>query len=219
VLACINNWTQAPILARLQGLCRSGALGRLRSLEISVERTQPAKAAAGGDNWRVDRERAGGGILFDHGWHGMSILGRALAARPRKVRCALARRAQSELSVEDTAEVDVDYADGSRGRFTATWTAALRRNRALAAGERGSIELDNDVLCIEVDGERREERFAESLADGGYRPSWTAAIIREFVAEIADPARSRRAAGEALTCMRLLDAAYEADARGGSVEL
>lgn len=214
-VGCMNNWVHAPILARAQSLARSGQLGALREMEIVVERNQPARAAGGGDNWRVDPRRAGGGILFDHGWHGMTILGRAVPSAPLAVRGAMARRKHMDLAVEDTAEVEIDYEDGTRGRFSATWAADVRRNRVLIRAEAGSVEVENDVLRVHRRGRMTEERFAESLADGGYRATWTEAIVREFVDEVLHPARRGRALDEALTCMELLSAAYESDARGG----
>jgi predicted dehydrogenase len=214
VIACVNNWTHAPILSKVQSLAASGTIGRLRDVEIVVERSQPA-AAADSDNWRVDPVRAGGGILFDHGWHGMSIIGRVVGTMPTTVRGTMGRQRHLHLSVEDTAEVHVEFGDGTTGRFKATWAGEKRRNRVTVRGDAGSIEVENDLLKLHRGGQVTEHRFAESLADGGYRPGWTAGIARELLDEIAHPVRRGRALDEALTCMRLLVGAYESNARGG----
>jgi predicted dehydrogenase len=215
VVACVNNWNQAPILRRVQAVCRSRALGALRSFEIEVERTRPAAAAEDDDNWRIDPERAGGGILFDHGWHGLALMGRAVAAEPVAVSASLTRRRHHALRVEDTAVVDIEFADGMLGRFSATWAGDTRANRVTVRGERGTLEVADDLLRVSRGGRMLEERFDESLADGGYRIGWTTGIVREFLAEIAEPGRPARAIDEALDCMRLLAAAGESNARGG----
>lgn len=212
VVACVHNWTQAPILVRAREIVHSGALGELREMDLETLRTQPAAVATDAGNWRIDPERAGGGILFDHGWHGMSILVRTVGAKPRAVSGRIEKRKFRELAVEDTAEVRLEFAGGARARFGATWAAAQRLNRCRIVCARGTIEIENDRLRWPGG----EETFEESLAGGGYRPAWTAGIVREFVTEIEKPALRGRALTEALTCLRLLVATYESAARGGA---
>jgi predicted dehydrogenase len=218
-IACVHNWTQAPILARLGALARSGELGDVVELELETLRTQPAAVAtAPGDtsNWRTDPARAGGGVLYDHGWHGMSIILRTLGARPERVQGMIEKRRHHDLPVEDTAESRITLAGGKRARFFATWAADNRANRGRLVCERGTVELANDVLRITGDGRQvGEERFEESLAQGGYRPAWTAGIAREFASAVRDPAARGRALDEALTCQRLVLATYASAAQGG----
>jgi predicted dehydrogenase len=210
-IACMHNWTQAPILVRARELVAQGAIGRLRRVELETLRTQPAAVATDSGNWRIDRDKAGGGILFDHGWHGMSILLRAIGSRPLAVRGRVATEKHAGLAVEDTAAVEIEFPHGVSAGFFATWAAAERKNRARVEGDRGSLEIENDRLRSPAG----EERFAESLADGGYRPTWTGAVIREFLLERADPARRGRALEEAVTCLQLLQATYDSAARAG----
>jgi predicted dehydrogenase len=213
VVTCMHNWTQAPILVRARELAH--ALGPVRAMELVTLRTEPAGVAGDSANWRIDPAKAGGGILYDHGWHGMSILLRTLGARPTAVRAEAGRRKYHDLAVEDTVTVDVDFDGGARGRFEATWAASERRNRGAIECAAGRIELDGDHLR----SPRGEERFAESLAGGGYRPAWTAGIAREFRAEIEGRSARGRGLEEALTCLLLLETAYDSAKRNSLIPL
>jgi predicted dehydrogenase len=217
VVTCVHNWTQAPILQRAAEHARSGVLGALQRVDLVTLRTQPAAAVGDKGNWRVDPNKAGGGILFDHGWHGMSILLRSVGAAPRVIRGRTEKQRYLDLSVEDTSETWVEFANGVVGRFAATWAASERRNEGRLVCADGVIEVENSILRLRRgDTVLETEAFTESLAGGGYRPEWTASIVREFKREIDDP-RSRGASlTEALTALQMLMATYESAQRGGA---
>src|SRR5207253_3519237 len=123
------------------------------------------------------------------------------------------KRKFADLPVEDTVELEIAFAGGARGRFSATWAAGERRNRGTIECAAGTITIDNDVLR----SPRGEERFGESLAGGGYRPDWTAGIVREFRAEIEVAAPRGGGLGEAITCFALLQAAYDSAKRNSVI--
>src|SRR5262249_8737320 len=150
-IACVHNWPQAPILQRLSAIARSGELGEPVELVLETLRTQPAAvASAAGDtaNWRTDPTRPGGGVLDDHGWHGMPIILRTLETRPATVEGRTEKRRHHHLSVEDTAEARITLAGEKRARFFATWAAEERANRGRLLCARGRVELADDVLRI-----------------------------------------------------------------------
>ena len=78
VLHTVHNWLNAPICLRISALIDDGAIGAVRSVRWRTLRSQPAIAvsAPGVANWRVDPKLAGGGILFDHGWHALYCVAR-----------------------------------------------------------------------------------------------------------------------------------------------
>src|SRR5207247_2317607 len=77
VLHTVHNWHHAPIVRQTRALVADGAIGRVTDAAWQTLRTRPAAVADGGaDNWRVDPDIAGGGVLTDHGWHVCYILHR-----------------------------------------------------------------------------------------------------------------------------------------------
>ncbi len=78
VVHVVHNWLHAPVCLKISALIAEGAIGAVRSVSWRTLRTQPAVAATseGGQNWRVDPAMAGGGILFDHGWHALYCVAR-----------------------------------------------------------------------------------------------------------------------------------------------
>lgn len=214
VVGCVHNWTQAPILKRARQLAQDGNFGALQRVNMITVRTKPAAVAGDTSNWRVDPTKAGGGILFDHGWHGMSILLRSVAAMPRWVRGRIEKRRFVDLPVEDSSETWVEFENGVVGRYEATWAGTERRNRVALLCERGRIEVDNDTLRVfDHDALLETTVFEESLAGGGYRPDWTAAIVQEFKREIDITASRGALLSEALTALQMLLATYASSAQ------
>ena len=84
-----------------------GAIGAVRSVRWRTLRTQPAIAvsADGVANWRVDPAQAGGGVLFDHGWHALYCVMR-WAGVPAGVAATLETRRFHDQPLEDTASLD-----------------------------------------------------------------------------------------------------------------
>ena len=210
VVGCVHNWLEAPILARLQALVAAGEVGRVQRLEAVTLRRQPAAGAAAAGNWRCDPRQAGGGILVDHGWHALAILRRLSPAPTAGISARLVDYAGGER-VEHTAEVELSNQDGSRGRVYATWRAASRHNHVLVAGSQGTVVADNDTLRLwHGDCLASHEQFDESLADGGYRPTWTAQVVRRFLGEVRGRAAAGTMLAEAREVIALIDAAYSA---------
>ncbi|RYF11533.1 MAG: Gfo/Idh/MocA family oxidoreductase, partial [Deltaproteobacteria bacterium] len=112
VLGCVHNWTAAPIVRAVGRLIAEGSLGALQHIDARTARTQPAAAAGAAHSWRGDPQLAGGGIVFDHGWHGMSILLRWAGGRPTQVDAQLATRRHHHLAVEDSCEARIKFAGG-----------------------------------------------------------------------------------------------------------
>ncbi len=137
VLHTVHNWLKAPICLKISALIDEGAIGAVRSVRWRTLRTQPATAASqdGVTNWRVDPALAGGGILFDHGWHALYCVAR-WAGVPRGVSARLETRRFHEWPLEDTATLALETAFGA-SRIFLTWAADERSNAIEIDGERG----------------------------------------------------------------------------------
>ena len=216
VLHTVHNWLEAPISRKVSGLISSGALGEIRRVEWQTLRTQPAVTVAvkGAENWRVDPAMAGGGILFDHGWHALYCVLRWAGKAPRAVSARLETRKFREWPLEDTATVDLDFA-GARGRVYLTWTADERANRLEIEGSDGRLRIEGpDVVFT---GRSGEQRFAcpPALSEGSHHPDWFDGIARDFLAAIERGGEGNLP--EALLCARLIDLAQRSSAAGGKI--
>ena len=178
-------------------------------------RTQPATAASqdGVTNWRVDPALAGGGILFDHGWHALYCVAR-WAGVPRGVSARLETRRFHEWPLEDTATLALETASGA-SRIFLTWAADERSNAIEIDGEAGPDPCRRR-RC------RHEIEFAASAAgrvpppcpkdrtipigSAGWPPTF---CLRR---QAAAPGNLK----EAVLCARLIDAAQRSSAAGGA---
>ncbi len=127
VVHTVHNWLKAPICLKISALIEEGAIGAVRSVNWRTLRTQPAVVATadGGKNWRIDPALAGGGILFDHGWHALYCVARWGGA-PRGVAALLETRHFHDWPLEDTATLRSRSALRQRPRLS-----DLDRQRAL----------------------------------------------------------------------------------------
>ncbi len=213
VLHTVHNWLHAPICARISALVDEGAVGPVRSVRWRTLRTQPAIAvsAEGAANWRVDAQQAGGGVLFDHGWHALYCVTR-WAGVPLGVAATLETRRFHDQPLEDTATVALDSAAAVSSIFL-TWAADERSNAIEIDGEEGEIRAAGDAVVLKTKaGERRWT--SPSLSEGSHHPDWFGGVAADFVAAATSGARSNL--DEALLCARLIDAAQRSSAEGSA---
>jgi predicted dehydrogenase len=199
---CVNNWAFSPQWSRLLATAASGALGAIRHAEIRVLRTRPSVSALPGD-WRKDPAVAGGGIFVDHGWHNLYLMRRLLGPGAR-LACAVL----SPRGAVDELATALFSAPGATGTMHLSWKAAERSNAALVVGEKGSVELRDDVLLIRAEGTEETVRFPEKLSAGSAHPEWLAAMWPAFEAECAGRGRGD-SLDEAAFCLEAIRAAYD----------
>jgi predicted dehydrogenase len=213
VLHTVHNWLEAPISRKVSELVASGALGTITRIDWQTLRIQPAVTVAvkGAENWRVDPAMAGGGILFDHGWHALYCVLRWAGKAPKGVAAKLETRKFREWPLEDTATVDLDFGD-CRGRVFLTWAADERANKLEIEGGQGHLHIEGaDVMLTKASG---EQRFAcpPALSEGSHHPDWFDGVARDFLAAIATGGEGNLPA--ALYCARLIDLAQRSSASG-----
>lgn len=218
VLHTVHNWLEAPICRKVSDLVASGALGAIHHIDWQTLRTQPAVTVAvkGAENWRVDPAMAGGGILFDHGWHALYCVLRWAGSAPQAVSAKLETRKFREWPLEDTATVDLDFGV-SRGRVFLTWAANERANKLEIEGSLGRLHIEGaDVVLTKTSG---EQRFAcpPALSEGSHHPDWFDGVARDFLAAIATGGEGNLP--EALLCARLIDLVQRSSAEGSKTLL
>ena len=213
VVHTVHNWLQAPICRRISALVDEGAIGAVRSVRWRTLRTQPAIAvsADGVTNWRVDAEQAGGGVLFDHGWHALYCVTR-WAGVPDGVAARLETRRFQEQPLEDTASVDIDTLSGVSKIFL-TWAADERSNTIDIEGENGEIRIVGDVVILKTKAKERRWFSPPSLSEGSHHPDWFGGVAADFLSTATGEAKGNLE--EAILCARLIDAAQRSSAEGG----
>jgi predicted dehydrogenase len=214
VVHTVHNWLQAPICLKISALINEGAIGAVRFIRWRTLRTQPAVAVTpeGGKNWRVDPAIAGGGILFDHGWHALYCIMR-WAGKPLSVAALLENRRFHEWPLEDTATVTLHFASGS-AQIHLSWASERRANYLEIEGERGRIEVtDADVVVRSGSGERRWS-CPPSLSEGSHHRDWFIGVAEEFRNAVAGRGDSNL--DQAILCAQLIDLAQRSSAAGGN---
>jgi predicted dehydrogenase len=197
----VNNWATSPQWSRLLETASSGKLGAIRHVEIRVLRTRPSVSALPGD-WRKDPAVSGGGILVDHGWHNLYLLRRLLGPETRLVSSVLL-----PSGAVDEVATALFAAPSATGTIHLSWKASERSNSAFIAGEKGSVELHDDVLIIRAEGAEETVRFPEKLSAGSAHPEWLAAMWPAFEAECSGRGRGENLS-EARFCLEAIRAAY-----------
>jgi predicted dehydrogenase len=213
VLHTVHNWLEAPICRQISALIDEGAIGAVRSVRWRTLRTQPAVAVSvdGAANWRVDPAMAGGGILFDHGWHALYCVMR-WAGRPVGVAARLETRRFHEQPLEDTASVDLDMTAGVSHIFL-TWAADERSNAIEIDGDQGEIRVIGDAVGVKSNSLERRWFCSPSLSEGSHHPDWFGGVAADFLAAAAGAAKSNL--HEAVLCAQLIDAAQRSSVMGG----
>jgi predicted dehydrogenase len=209
----VHNWLKAPICLKISELIDEGAIGAVRSVDWRTLRSKPAIAVSQGDvaNWRVDPALAGGGILFDHGWHALYCVAR-WAGAPSGIAATLETRRFHEWPLEDTATLALDNGAGVSHIFL-TWTADERDNTIEIDGEDGHIRVVGESVIVQRGASERRFSCPTALSEGSHHPDWFDGVATDFLAAV----KGGRAGNlqEAALCARLIDLAQRSSAAGG----
>jgi predicted dehydrogenase len=198
----IHNWKYAPIVRRATDALRSGAIGKLRELQIETRRIEDCAAIdPANPNWRRDPAISGGGIVMDHGWHAIYLARHWFGEDPIGVDAQLHRAANG---IEDEATLVLKFPKGSATIFL-TWRAERRGNTMRLSGESGEIAIDDDTLKI---GEE-SIRFESALSAGSHHADWFAAMLPDLLASFGSPKNARTAFEEAALCLSVIRRAYQ----------
>ena len=213
VVHTVHNWLKAPICDRISALVDEGAVGTVRTVRWQTLRTEPAvTVTSDGTNWRADPAVAGGGILFDHGWHALYCVMRWLGI-PRAVSALLEKRRFRDWPIEDTATVTLERDNGS-ARIYLTWSAEERANRIVVEGDRGRIDVVGDVVVLTSNKSEKRWSCPPPLSQGSHHRDWFVGVAQDFQRSAAGSGRGNL--DEAVLCARLIDLAQRSSVAGGT---
>jgi predicted dehydrogenase len=215
-LVTVHNWKHSVQFNRLADLIAGGAVGWPTRIHLETERN--GKAATVGKSWRADAVQAGGGILFDHGWHGLYLALALGRERPQRIHAVIERRRPNGGDVEDTARCRIEL-PSSTVELQLTWAAEQRRTRWRVTGASGSITLEDDRLQTRTTQCTHDIRFPDSISASSYHPDWFDAVIDDFFHAIDDPAARYLNLAEAEWCLTLITLAYQSAATGKALPI
>ena len=214
VVHTVHNWHHAPIVARASALVDEGAIGRVTAVAWQTLRTGPAAVRGADDNWRLDPDVAGGGILSDHGWHVFYLVRRWLGGAPTSISARLETQKHAGIAVEDTANVRVQFPAG-RAHILLTWAADTRANWAEISGSQGRIELRDDTLVVDRGGDVTTSPCPPAMSAGSSHREWLAPVVADFMRAVHDNDPGASNLTEAALCATLESLARESSRQGG----
>jgi predicted dehydrogenase len=205
----VHNWKFAPICRKVTELISIGALGQIHHCEWQVLRNRPS-ITTDVDNWRLDPDKAGGGILVDHGWHAFYLVIEWMGAAPTAVQASLENRRHLDLEVEDTAKVKIRFdrlnKRGGTANIFLTWASPQRRNLGTIQGTLAQLTIEDDWLkLVRRDGTEERFHFETELSSGSHHPDWFRCVAEEFAGELKGSFRPGSNLKVAQLCLRLIE--------------
>jgi predicted dehydrogenase len=202
-LMCAHNQLFLPAVARARELVRGGVLGRL--YEARTTDSFFNNLSAENIGWRRERATSGGGELLDTGYHPTYLLLHLVNSEPVEVAAMLSRHRLAFLEGEDSAQVLVNFADGSVGAMVTTWAydPATCTEKFSVAGDAGSMWSDGRTLHVKMrDGEEVVEQFAD------VKPHTIAAGVVDFVDCLREGRRPLNNQVDGIRVLKVILAAY-----------
>jgi predicted dehydrogenase len=216
-----QNYKFAPVFTNLRSRIRAGQIGEVASVRVAVLRASHARGVAEWrPDWRRADELAAGGILRDHGPHGIYLATSLSGLKPIAVSCVLgAMRGTPDWTNEDTALLRIRCAGDADIELYLSWAAGLRDSRYAVTGTKGFISIENDKLVVGAEG-RVDRELIRSGFDDPAHGEWFAAMLADFRDAVLAPAQFadhvRGLLDEAILTTAVIDAAYASADHGGA---
>ena len=195
------HWRYHPLAQRMVEIVRSGELGTLQHVSMSLCFPLPRFSDI---RYQYD---LGGGALMDAGCYTVHIV-RTLGGEEPEVVSATAKLHSPDVDRAMTA--DLRFPSGHTGTISCSmWSSSLLRLHAVAVGDRGEMRVFNPTspqlyhrMKVTADGKSRVERFPR-------RPTYEYQLDA-FAAAVLDGADTLTPPSESIANMRVIDAIYGA---------
>lgn len=208
-----QNYKYAPVFARMRARVQAGELGQIASIRVAILRNGHARGVIDWEpDWRRVDDLAIGGILRDHGPHGIYLATSLGGLIPTAVSCVLGTISGAPGWVnEDTALLRIRCANDTDIEIYLSWAAGLRDSRYMVTGAKGFISIENDKLVAGTDGQVDRELIHSGFDDPAHG-EWFAAMLADFRDAVQTPAlhaeHVRGLLDESLLTTTVIDAAY-----------
>ena len=213
-LMCAHNQLFLPTVATARQMIRECKLGKVyaaRTTDIfalTIDRDRLG--------WRARRATSGGGELIDTGYHPTYLLLHLIDSVPVKVVAFLSRHRHAILEGEDSANVLVEFADGTVGTIVTSWAyePPSCTERFSVVGEAGSLWSDGRALYHKPRG--GEQVVVQGPGD---ETDTYAAEVVDFIACLTEGRRPLNTEVEGVNVLKVILGAYASAERGEIVEL
>ena len=182
-----------PKVTRAKELLEAGVIGQVFLGEATSHEWLRDEIMK--NNWRVQRDLAGGGPLYDTASHRIDLLN-FLLGQPEKATGYLSTLVLP-IAVEDNATVMIEYRNGARGLVDVRWHSKVARDEFRVRGTEGEIDLSplNEASLVSPAGVERIPaplnlhfpciaNFVAAVLDGApLRSSGETALLTDWVTE------------------------------------
>lgn len=202
VVYTLHNWLYSPHIIKIKEFV--SGIGKINYIRWETLRKSPSKTAS--YNWRMDVKMAGGGIIFDHGWHVLYIIK------------SLVGKNHSRVSVDFVMENGIDVISDLRivyddviSNIHLSWKSCVRRNHLLAYGEDGIVIFDDDnVVFIDKNSNTQRYNFNEKISASSSHPLWTEKVYLDFYNALnGDRKIFEENLNQVKECIEVISKAYE----------
>jgi predicted dehydrogenase len=200
-----------PKVRRTQQIIGEGILGKVLCV-VSIYHTWYNPHPDDPGAWRLSKQQAGGGVLWDMGSHRFDLL-IGLFGMATEV-WAVAETLAHEYQVEDTASVYLKLGNGAQCVSTWQWSSQTWVDHLSIIGTHGKIVMepvDSPNLTLYVGAGRSQERFDEQIAlpENVHLP-----MIQDFTDSVLSGVDPVEVGEEGLKVNRVLAAIEESAASG-----
>lgn len=218
-LFVVMNLLHTPVHAAARRVIDSGAIGRpFFSIEVSV--ASAVHVYQDPDNWRADRERCGGGLHIDGGFHGVyrQLFFLESLGAPVSVTADCAQIGVDEPAKgEDFSTLTLAYPCGARIQLCNQWTAraALGRFPSGILGTEGTLTFTGDETApLAIRRPNAEDEFvAVPAGPRGFAES-VAACVEHYLDCLASGAQPLAGLDLAGLTLEIITSAYRSAEEG-----
>ena len=214
-LMCAHNQLFLPPVATAREMIRAGKLGKVYIARTTDSFFAPAVDATA-LGWRARRATSGGGELIDTGYHPTYLLLHLVDSEPTRVAAILSQHRLEFMEAEDSAQVLVEFADGTVGNIVTSWAyePAGSTEKFSVVGDAGSLWSDKRSLYFKPrGGDQTLVMQAEA------EPDTFALEIADFIACLREGRRPLNNEVDGVNVLKVILAAYASADRRGIVEI
>lgn len=202
ILGLLHQQRFHPANQRLFAKIRDGSMGR-----IHLVRAQMGFWYALGDNWRLSRERSGGGAAMDLAPHALDIL--LQVAGPVRTVNARCFNLHIASDVEDFCTARLEFESGAVGQVDFSYCSHHYGGHLEVYGSEGTIIADGSLQ----QGERyriwSRHRSEDMPVEEGVTPSCFKLIVEDFANAVESGRTPTVSMHDGVRVMRVIDAIYE----------